>query len=81
MTDEDYSQRVDDWAKLAKLKGDKWLIKRAISLCGPNQLAEMISQIDEALSLKRIKLESKVRMSAKMKDLHDFFSSDLEEAC
>lgn len=81
VTDEQYSQRVDDWARLAKLKSDKWIFKRFISLCGYNQMSELVAQVDETLSLKRIKLESKLRMDSKMKELHDFFTTDLDEAC
>lgn len=75
VTDELYSQRVDDWARLARLKCDKWILKRIISISGPNQLAEVIAQLDETMDVRRQRFDHQQRYLNKSKDLDKFFSA------
>lgn len=75
VTDELYEQRVDDWAKLAKFKSNKWLLKRAINICGPNQLSELIIQMEETMSIHRERFDSQRRWINRSKELDKFFSA------
>lgn len=75
VTDELYEQRIEDWAKLAKLKSDKWLLKRAISISGPNQLADLIAQLEETMDIRWTRYDNQSRWLNKTRELDKFFSA------
>lgn len=75
ISDEQHEQTFDDWAKLAKLKSNKWLLKRAISVSGANQLAELIAQLEETMDIRWSRYESQSRWLNKTRELDKFFSA------
>lgn len=81
VTDELRNMRIDDLARMARFKSNKWLLKRAITVCGPNQLGELLKHMEASFEYRNSRFESQQRWLNGIEDFGYAGRSSESERC